>query len=255
MRSAADIKLTNLSFGYSERPNAISGVSLEISAGSTVAVIGPSGSGKTTLGLLMIGLLKPDAGSVLIEGQAAADFAEANPGRVAYLPQRTHILNGSIRENIALGVEPQDVDFGHLESVIAMSQLSAMVSGLPDRVDHVVNSATLSGGQTQRIGLARALYTKPSLLLLDEPTSSLDPDTEFAITESLRAMSGICTVIVIAHRLVTIQNADNIFVLEEGRVSASGKFALLQRESRLVERQAELLGIASPKPQESGPVQ
>lgn len=230
----------------------ISGVSLDIAAGSTVAVIGPSGSGKTTLGLLMIGLLKPEAGSVLIGGQPAQVFAEANPGRVAYLPQRTHVLNASIRENIALGLEPQDVDFVQLESVIAMSQLSELVNRLPDREEHVVNSSSLSGGQAQRIGLARALYTKPSLLLLDEPTSALDADTEFAITEALRALSGVCSVVMIAHRLATVRKADNIFVLEEGKISASGKFEKLRRESRLFERQAELLGMAAPKPEETG---
>lgn len=252
MLSAVDIKISNLSFGYTENSHTISGVSLDISAGSTVAVIGPSGSGKTTLGLLMLGLLKPEVGSVLIGGQSAQGFAEANPGRIAYLPQRTHVLNSSIRENIALGIEPQNVDFVHLESVIAMAQLSELVNTLPDGVEHVVSSATLSGGQTQRIGLARALYTKPSLLLLDEPTSALDADTEFAITDALKALSGVCSVVVIAHRLATIQNADNIFVLEDGQISASGKFAKLQLESRLVERQAELLGMAPPKPEETG---
>lgn len=254
MPSASGIKISNLTFGYSEDSQAISGVSLEVAAGSTVAVIGPSGSGKTTLGLLMLGLLTPDAGSVLIEGQLAHAFAEGNPGAVAYLPQRPHVINASIRENIALGVEAQDVDPVNLERVIAMSQLSEMVSALPDREEHVVNSATLSGGQTQRIGLARALYTKPSLLLLDEPTSALDADTEFAITDALKSLSGVCSVVVIAHRLATIQNADNIFVLEGGKISASGKFGMLQRESRLVERQAELLGMAPPKPEQAGAI-
>lgn len=254
MPSASGITISNLTFGYSEDSQAISGVSLEVAAGSTVAVIGPSGSGKTTLGLLMLGLLTPDAGSVLIEGQPAQVFAAGNPGAVAYLPQRTHVINASIRENIALGVEPQDVDPVNLERVIAMSQLSELVSALPDREEHVVNSATLSGGQTQRIGLARALYTKPSLLLLDEPTSALDADTELAITDALKSLSGVCSVVVIAHRLATIQNADNVFVLEGGKISASGKFATLQRESRLVERQAELLGMAPPKPEQAGAI-
>lgn len=254
MPSGSGIKISNLTFGYSEDSLAISGVSFEVAAGSTVAVIGPSGSGKTTLGLLMLGLLTPDAGSVLIEGQPAQVFAEGNPGEVAYLPQRTHVIGASIRENIALGVEPQDVDLVHLEKVIAMSQLSELVSALPDREEHVVNSATLSGGQIQRIGLARALYTKPSLLLLDEPTSALDADTEFAITDALKSLAGVCSVVVIAHRLATIQNADNIFVLEGGKISASGKFAMLQRESRLVERQAELLGMAPPKSEQAGAI-
>jgi ABC-type bacteriocin/lantibiotic exporter with double-glycine peptidase domain len=252
VHSSVEIKISNLDFEYPEGSKAISKLSLEISAGSTAAIIGPSGSGKTTLGLLMLGLLIPDSGTVLIEGQPAQIFAKENPGRVAYLPQRTHIINASIRDNIALGIEARDIDLGHLEKVIAMSQLSELVSALPDREDHVVNSATLSGGQTQRIGLARALYTKPSLLLLDEPTSALDADTEFAITESLRVLSGICSVVVIAHRLATIQNADIIFVLEEGSISASGKFEDLQRESRLVERQAELLGMSPPKRHETG---
>ena len=255
LETGVKVELSNLVFGYSSSSKEVANVSLDINPGSTVAIIGPSGSGKTTLGLLMLGLLEPMSGSVLIDGKSASSYAKDNPGSVSYLPQRTHIIQGSILENIALGVEPTSLDHEHLQSVIEMSQLRYFVNSLPDRENHIVDATTLSGGQTQRIGLARALYTKPSLLLLDEPTSALDADTEFAITEALKAMSGRCSVVVIAHRLATIQNADNIFVLEGGEISARGKFETLQRESKLVERQAELLGMTAARSEKSGTVE
>ena len=243
MGAASKLVVSNLNFQYSDGSPVLADINFVVEPGTTLAIIGPSGSGKTTLGLLTLGLLAPSSGMVDIEGKTASEFASNHPGRLAYLQQRTNIIRGTILENVALGVSPEDVDLGQFKKVLEMSQLTELISEFPDQENHVINHTNLSGGQAQRIGLARALYTRPSLLLLDEPTSALDADTEFAITESLKALSGACSVIVIAHRLATIQKADNIIVLEQGRITAQGKFDALQRESGLVERQAELLGM------------
>lgn len=245
MNKPLGVELENVRFGYPGSPEVLHGISASIEAGSTVAIIGPSGSGKTTLALLMLGLLSPTSGAVKIEGECPQRFAFQHPGMLAYLPQKTHILEATLAENIALGLEPEDIDDERLAIAIEVSQLHETVEKLPDKTREVLNQSRLSGGQSQRVGLARALYSKPSLLMLDEPTSALDADTEFAITAALQTLSATCTVVIVAHRLATIQNADKILVLENGQISGEGTFEQLKVESKLVERQAELLGMSA----------
>lgn len=245
---ANSVSAINCRFSYSDKKVGfkIADISIDLPAGKISALIGPSGSGKTTLGLLLTGLLQPVAGQVVIDGLEARKYVADHPGRVAYLPQKPQVVSGTLAHNIALGVPDTSLDRVKLVSLIEDCQLSDLVSGFPNGLDEEISEFNLSVGQIQRIGLARALYTSPTFLLLDEPTSALDADTEDAISLTLGHLNGICTVLVIAHRLATISNLDNIFLIEDGKVTANGSFGFLKKTSRLVERQAELLGMLPP---------
>lgn len=248
MAVANSVSAINCRFSYSNKDVGfeIADISIDLPAGKTSALIGPSGSGKTTLGLLFTGLLQPVTGQVLIDGLEARKYVADHPGRVAYLPQKPNLVSGTLAQNIALGVPESSLDRVKLANLIEACQLSELVRSFPNQIDEQISESNLSVGQIQRIGLARALYTSPTFLLLDEPTSALDADTEDAISLTLGQLNGMCTVLVIAHRLATISNLDNIFLIEDGKVTANGSFVYLKKTSRLVERQAELLGMLPP---------
>ena len=248
MARANTISAVNCSFRYETGSNQfeLSKIDLTLGSGSASALIGPSGSGKTTLGLILAGLLLPDSGSSEIDSISARKYIEEHPGRVAYLPQRPHIVTGSLAENIALEESASEIDRNRVRLLVAQCQLNYLVESSHEGIDQVISSSTLSVGQIQRVGLARALYTNPTFLLLDEPTSALDADTEYAISQVLENLADSCTVLIIAHRLATIRNLSTIYLLEGGRIVNSGTFSHLQRTSKLVERQAELLGMAGP---------
>jgi ATP-binding cassette subfamily C protein len=229
------LSLTEVSFMYdgSEIP-AIKTVSLEVPSGHTVAFIGASGSGKSTLADLIVGLLERTSGNVLV----------ANPDlrNIGYVPQSPGIISGTISQNITLDINKEPFDQDRLDNALKLSHLSELVSTLENGVDTELGAQSdgLSGGQLQRIGLARALYANPGLLVLDEATSALDAETEAAVSDSLRTLHGKCTTIVIAHRLSTIQNADTVFVFDKGEIVASGKFAELVETNDIVARFVEL---------------
>lgn len=240
------VEISGVAFTYpgASRP-AVDGVSLSIEAGAQVAIIGPSGAGKTTLVDLVLGLVKPDSGAVAIGGRGAAELRLEQPGAVAYVPQRPGIVSGTIAENIALGVPAADVDAERLQAAVDAAHLREFVDSLPDGLDTSVGKQTdaLSGGQMQRIGVARALYTRPRLLVLDEATSGLDASSEEFVAASLRALRGQVTVVVIAHRLSTVQHADAVVVVDEGRVVAEGDFATVRREVPMVAEYVKLMSF------------
>jgi ATP-binding cassette subfamily C protein len=153
---------------------------------------------------------------------------------VSLVEQSTNLIRGSIAEYVALGVSLADIDLDQLNLALESAELSEWVGQLSGGVESVVDPGSMSGGQLQRLGLARALYTKPSLLVLDEPTSALDADTEHKISQTLEKLRGNMTQISIAHRLTTIENADKVFLLEGGKVSDSGTFTELRRSSAAV---------------------
>jgi len=237
------ISAKNLAFSYPEalETPVLESISLEIVAGQMVAFIGPSGAGKSTLAGLVLGLLEPTHGSVIINGQTPRAFVEHNPGKVSLVQQASSLIGGSIAENIALGVPTSEINSDDLAHAIEGAELSEWVASLPNGVNTEVDTGTISGGQLQRIGLARALYTRPSLLVLDEPTSSLDADTESRVAASLKKLHGQVTQIVIAHRLTTIEDADVVYLIEGGKIAAQGPFAELRTTSPTVARQVELL--------------
>lgn len=236
------VKVKNVWFKYEEADEyALSDVSFQVQPGQFVALIGPSGSGKSTLADLIIKIVEPTSGSISFYTK---DSDNVDPAKIkfGYVAQKPGIVTGSIAENIALGIPKDELDKEQLEKVIQSSQLNQLIDQLPNGYDSNLGkqSDELSGGQLQRIGLARALYANPSLLVLDEATSALDAETEAAVSSSLVELRGKCTLVVIAHRLSTVQNADLVHVIENGSIIASGKFADLAKSNELVARYVEL---------------
>lgn len=215
---------------------ALRNVSLKISAGEYIALIGPSGAGKSTVADLMIKLVEPTTGNV--------NFVNIDPqlAKIGYVPQSPGIVSGTILENITLNVHSHEFNQEKLNRALEGAHLESLVKSLKDGVetDLGAQSDALSGGQMQRIGLARALYNEPGLLVLDEATSALDAETESAISESLNSLRGKCTIVVIAHRMSTVQNADCVYVIEDGRIVDHGKFNELAKTNNLVARYVEL---------------
>ena len=221
------------------------GISLTIEAGSHIAIVGPSGAGKTTLVDLILGLIHPDSGTVRIGGMEPNDLRKIRPGAVSYVPQKPGMVSGTIAENIALGVEPSEIDRELLEQVISAAYLRDFIDSLPDGADTSVGKQvdSLSGGQIQRVGLARALYARPSLLILDEATSGLDAGSEAFVSETLAALKDRVTVIVIAHRLSTVQHSDIVHVVENGRITASDKFRKLRATVPMIAEYVRLMSF------------
>ncbi len=248
---AVPLDIDGVSFKYATaKTAALSDVSLHIDPGAYVALIGPSGAGKTTLVDLILGLVEPGKGSVRIGGEPPHVLRDRMPGVISYVPQKPGMVSGSIAENIALGIPPEDVDPVLLQRVVDEAYLREFVDSLPDGLDTSVGKQTdsLSGGQIQRIGLARALYAQPRLLILDEATSGLDAGSEAFIVKTLRALHRDVTVLVIAHRLSAVQHADNVYVMEKGRVVASGDFTTLRATVPMVEEYVQLMSFKDRQP-------
>jgi ATP-binding cassette subfamily C protein len=235
---AVEISLEQVSYTYesSEHP-AVRSVSLEIPRGSTVAFIGASGSGKSTLADLIAGLLVPTSGTIVLTNNDSRN--------ISYVPQSPGIVSGTISQNITLDVNNKSFDKERMKNALALSHLQELIETLDNGVDTELGAQSdgLSGGQLQRIGLARAIYANPGLLVLDEATSALDAETEAAVSDSLRTLHGKCTTIVIAHRLTTVQNVDTVFVFDKGEIVASGKFNDLVATNDIVSRFVELSNL------------
>jgi ATP-binding cassette subfamily C protein len=239
-----EIAFKDVSYFYpNSQSKAISNIEFRIKPGELVAFIGPSGAGKSTIADLIIGIIEPSSGSVLINNNnnKSSNFV------MGYVPQTPGIVKGSIAENLTLNVFSKTSEIESINQAIDSAHLRTLVDSLAkgSNTDLGLNADSLSGGQLQRIGLARALYSNPKLLVLDEATSSLDAESESVISETLQNLKGKCTTVVIAHRLATIQNADRVFVLENGQITASGKFSDLAKSSDLVARYIELSELST----------
>lgn len=253
-RTAFSVSTRNLSFDYENLegpPSAgIQNVSLDISPGEFIALIGPSGSGKSTLVDLLLGIYSPSEGTVLIEGIPPREMVGSRPGSIGYVPQKAGLVTGSLRENVALGIDGSDIDdvkvMKALDAVGLIDLVNELPSGLETDLGKHVDG--LSGGQLQRVGVARALYHKPSLLILDEATSSLDAESEKHISGYLANLREETTIIAVAHRLSTVRHADRIVLITDGKVEASGSFDELLASSRLVQRYANLLNVTTSVP-------
>jgi len=242
------VNLVDVSFSYSDRETndvALDSISMSVDAGSMVALIGASGAGKSTLVDIVLGLHSPTFGHVLCSGQSPEDLRSSFPGLISYVPQRPGLITGSVLQNIALGIKPEDVNESEVWEAINQAEIADYVRSLPGGVHSSLgeNSDALSGGQMQRIGLARALYTKPRLLVLDEATSALDAETEAAISKTLEKLKKTTTIIVVAHRLSTVKMADVVHVLEGGKIIANGTLNHLMENVPLVKRFTDLMSL------------
>jgi ABC-type multidrug transport system fused ATPase/permease subunit len=241
-----EIKVTDASLTYPNRLSpAISNISLSIAPGKSVAFVGPSGAGKTTIIDILLGVLKPDQGSVLISGMPPLQAISKWPGSISYVPQDVLISAGTFRENVALGYPIELATDELVINALKIAHLDRFVLSLPNGLDAQVGErgAKLSGGQRQRLGIARAMFTCPHLLVLDEATSALDGETELSISNAIHELRGSTTVLLIAHRLSTVQNADYVVYLSQGNILASGSFDEVRRAIPDFDRQARLTGL------------
>ena len=221
-RLTSAISLRDVSFSYG-REKVLEGVSITLPAGAFIAVVGPSGAGKTTVADLVIGLLRPQQGEVWIDDLPMADIdSKAWRGMIGYVPQETFLFHDSVMANVTLG-DP-DVSPADVENALHRADAWDFIEALPEGMDTVVGErgARLSGGQRQRLAIARALIRDPALLILDEATTALDPETEAGIVATVRRLSGKVTVLSISHQPAMRQAADFTYRLDEGRAEPDG---------------------------------
>ena len=242
----SEIVVENVSLTYPDKQTpAIADVSLTIPAGTSIAFVGPSGAGKTTIIDILLGVLNPESGTVLISGLPPLLAVAKWPGAVSYVPQDVVISAGTIRENIALGYPIEEATDELVLGALKVAHLDGFVLDLPDGIDTQVGErgAKISGGQRQRLGIARAMFTRPHLLVLDEATSSLDGETEANISDAIHALRGSTTVVIIAHRLSTVRNADRVVYLSNGKVLATGTFEEVRKAVPDFDHQAKIMGL------------
>ena len=240
------LEVRNLSLTYpGSQEAALDDVSFAANPGTSVALVGATGAGKSSLADLILGVVDPDMGRVLISGCTPVSAISRWPGSIGYVPQQVSLVNGSIRENVGLGLKPDEVSDNEVWEALEIAQLSQYLDGSREGLDTLVGEAgiKLSGGQRQRLGLARALMTKPTMIVLDEATSALDSETEAAISGALRSLHGEVTTITVAHRLATVKDADLVLFLEHGIVKGRGSFESVREQSPAFDRQANLLGL------------
>lgn len=231
-----NIGLRALSYGYPGSSKAgISDITLDIPFGSSVGIVGSTGAGKTTLVDLILGLLTPGSGHIEVDGQTLnVDNLRQWQANVGYVPQDIFLSDDSITANIALGLAPDEVDFERAQECARMAQIDSFINEeLPAAYDTKVGErgVRLSGGQKQRIGIARALYHDPEVIVFDEATSALDNLTERDVMAALGALQGTKTIVMIAHRLTTVQMCDQIMLLDKGRKIAQGSFEDLSKNN------------------------
>lgn len=243
-----ELILDNVSFAYSGGGPVLENINLSIRRGESVALVGRSGAGKSTLADIILGLLAPASGRVSVDGRDISADLRAWQRRLGYVPQASYILDGTIGENVALGVSPAERDETAVRRALAQAQLDDFVAGLPKGLATRVGEMgiRLSGGQRQRLSIARALYRDPGILIFDEATSSLDGETENAVTLSLDRLRNDKTMILIAHRLSTVRHCDRIVLLDGGRVADTGSFDELARRNPVFRRMVELGRIDLP---------
>lgn len=227
----ASIVVRGLGFRYPDSEQMVlSGVNAEIRRGATVALVGASGAGKTTFADILVGLLEASEGSVTVGDFNIASHPRSWRRDVAMVSQRVYLWEASVRDLITFGLPADEVDEELLDDVVHMARLDQLVGAMPEGLDTVIGDSgeRVSGGQAQRIGIARALYACPKVLVLDEATSALDNETEYEITRVIENLRGDVTVIVIAHRLSTVKNADEILFFADGKLKSRGTMESLR---------------------------
>jgi len=220
------LDLYHIAYAYpSAADKALDDITLTIVRGESIGFIGSSGAGKSTLVDVLLGLLTPDAGEVRVDGRNIQLSPRRWQDQIGYVPQSIYLTDDTLRRNVAFGLPNGQIDDTAVWRAVRASQLEQFVNDLPQGLDTMVGERgiRISGGQRQRIGIARALYHDPPVLVLDEATSSLDTATERNVMETVRALHGAKTLIIVAHRLSTVEHCDRLFRLEQGRVVEEGK--------------------------------
>jgi ABC-type multidrug transport system fused ATPase/permease subunit len=242
----SEVKVKDLSFKYQKSDDfAIRDINLKFSPGMQVALVGPSGAGKSTLVDLLLGLHHPSTGEVEISGISAADAIEKWPGAVAYVPQEIYLVSGSISDNVLLGFSNNDENKAAVVRALQMAELSEYLDQEGNVIELNIGDegGKMSGGQRQRIGIARALLTNPKILILDEATSSLDAQTENSVTSTINKIRGDSLVVVVAHRLATVRQADLVIYMQNGQIAAQGSFDEVRQSIPDFDAQAQLMGL------------
>jgi ABC-type bacteriocin/lantibiotic exporter with double-glycine peptidase domain len=240
------VKIESVSFRFQDaEQNLLTDVSFVVKPGSVVALVGPSGAGKSTLVDLMLGILKPTEGTVEVSGLSPNAAIKKWPGLISYVPQEVLISKSTLLENVGLGFAVSEIVKERALAALRKAKIEDLIdsksSGLSKSI--LERGGNLSGGQKQRIGIARALYTNPRLIILDEATSALDVTTESEISEALLALKGNVTLVLVAHRLSTVRNADLVIYLDSGRIIAQGTFEEVRSKAPQFDKQANLLGL------------
>ena len=241
-----EIVVSNLNFKYSDDDEfALTNINLRIEPGTSVAFVGPSGAGKTTLVDLILGVLTPKIGLITISGLSPREASVKWAGGISYVPQNVFISSGTIRQNVAMGYEDEHITDERVWAAINSAQLENVVSEMVLGLESLVgeNGSRISGGQRQRLGIARALFSKPKLLVLDEATSALDGQTENSITRAISKLAGRATVVIVAHRLSTVRNVDHVVYMSKGQVVSQGSFEEVRNTVPDFDKQAALMGL------------
>lgn len=242
-----DIAVDGLGFRYPDGDvDVLRDVTVRIPAGRTVALVGGSGAGKSTFAEVLAGLFLPSQGRVLVDGVNIAEHSRQWLSQVAMVSQRIYLWDDTLENLITFGEHPEEINRQLLADVISRARLRDVIASMPEGLNTRIgdHGTRLSGGQAQRVGIARALYAQPQVLILDEATSALDNETEHQITETIDELRGEITVIVIAHRLSTVKNADEILYFFEGRLRDRGTMAELRGRDAEFARLVELGSLA-----------
>jgi len=241
---ALGLELREVSFGFDKDEPVVQDVSFSVAPGEKVALVGPSGAGKTTSFELATGFRLPQSGEISVGGISPRELLGSGNGVVGIVPQRPHLVSGTLAENVSLAPIEQ-TDLLQAVSCLEIAGLKSFSSPQALEMEVHPDSGQLSGGEIQRLGLARALYRNPGILFLDEATSALDAETESEINKVLDELRGRMTIVLIAHRLSTVKNADKIIYLDGGRVVAEGTFSELQKKVPDFEKAVKLMGLES----------
>jgi ABC-type multidrug transport system fused ATPase/permease subunit len=220
-------------------------INLIVPERKVVAIVGPSAAGKTSLVDVLLGIISPTSGEVRISSRTPLQVIEQWPTAISYVPQSVFVADATLRNNVALGYPDSEITEEQVLNAINRAQLNDLLSSLPEGLNSRLgeNGNTLSGGQRQRLGIARALYSNPLLIVLDEATSALDAETEALVSESILSMKESATVILIAHRLSTVRNADLVCYMEAGEIKCVGTFEEVRNMVPQFDQQAKLMGL------------
>lgn len=225
-RFEKELRVCGVTFGYPNgEGNVLNQVDLRVKKGQSIALIGPSGAGKTTLADILLGLLKPSAGKVMMDGTDIEELGEDWGRIVGYVPQTMYLIDDTIKYNIAFGEAEQDIDEERIWESLRVAQLDTYIKGLRDGINTNIGElgVRFSGGQRQRLAIARALYRNPDILILDEATAALDNETEAEVMKAIEALQGYKTLVIVAHRLTTVRKCDIIYEVKDGAVVEKNK--------------------------------